>query len=147
MKRTLATLVAALCTTGLLAACGDDDGDPSSGGETTAETTSPEEGAGDDGPGRIVSMSASATEMLFAIGAGDQVVAADSFSNYPAEAPTTDLSAYEPNIEAISAHDPDLVVVYATDPHLVARLDALGIEVLDAPAAQTLDAPSDRKSN
>src|SRR3546814_3366191 len=97
MKRTLATLVAALCTTGLLAACGDDDGDPSSGGETTAETTSPEEGAGDDGPGRIVSMSASATEMLFAIGAGDQVVAADSFSNYPAEAPTTDLSAYEPN--------------------------------------------------
>src|SRR3546814_12696257 len=84
-------------------------------------------------------MSASATEMLFAIGAGDQVVAADSFSNYPAEAPTTDLSAYEPNIEAISAHDPDLVVVDATDPDLVAGLETLGIEVLDAPAAQTLD--------
>src|SRR3546814_16581030 len=87
MKRTLATLVAALCTTGLLAACGDDDGDPSSGGETTAETTSPEEAAGDDGPGRLVSMSDSATELLFAIGAGHQVVAADSLSNYPAEAP------------------------------------------------------------
>src|SRR3546814_20183238 len=84
-------------------------------------------------------MSASATEMLFAIGAGDQVVAADSLSNYPAEAPTTDLSAYEPNIEAISAHDPDLVVVDATDPDLVAGLETLGIEVLDAPAAQTLD--------
>src|SRR3546814_13188272 len=83
-------------------------------------------------------MSASATEMLFAIGAGDQVVAADSFSNYPAEAPTTDLSAYEPNIEAISAHDPDLVVVDATDPDLVAGLETIGIEVLDAPAAQTL---------
>src|SRR3546814_10142367 len=84
-------------------------------------------------------MSARATGMLFAIGAGDQVVAADSFSNYPAEAPTTDLSAYEPNIEAITAHDPDLVVVDATDPDLVAGLETLGIEVLDAPAAQTLD--------
>src|SRR3546814_15870616 len=93
-------------------------------------------------------MSARATGMLFAIGAGDQVVAADSFSNYPAEAPTTDLSAYEPNIEAISAHDPDLVVVDATDPDLVAGLETLGIEVLDAPAAQTLDDAyeQDRKS-
>src|SRR3546814_15944963 len=137
MKRTLATLVSALCTTGRLAACGDDDGDPSSGGETTAETTSPEEAAGDDGPGRIVSMSASATEMLFAIGAGDQVVAADRFSNYPAVAPTPDLPAYELNIQALSAHHPDLVVVVATDPDPLPRPRTLRILLIDPPSPHT----------
>ena len=58
-----------------------------------------------------MSLSATATEMLFAIGAGDQVMAVDEQSNYPAEAPNTDLSAYEPNVEAIAAYDPDLVVI------------------------------------
>ena len=65
-------------------------------------------------PTKVVSISPTATEMLFAIGAGDQVVAADSYSNYPADAPTTDLSAYEPNVEAIASYDPDLVV-YSDD--------------------------------
>src|SRR3546814_16031134 len=89
-------------------------------------------------------MAASATEMLFAIGAGDQVVAADSFSNYPAEAPTTDLSAYEPNIEALSAHAPDPLAADATDPDLVAGLEPLGTAVLAAPAAQTPAAASEQ---
>ncbi|WP_209307839.1 hypothetical protein [Geodermatophilus sp. DF01-2] len=60
----------------------------------------------DERPESIVSMSASATEMLFAIGAGDQVEAVDSTSDFPAEAPTTDLSAFTPNAEAIAAHSP-----------------------------------------
>ena len=64
---------------------------------------------------RIVSLSPTATEMLFAIGAGGQVVAVDSNSNYPAEAPKTELSAYQPNIEAIAGYKPDLVV-YSDDP-------------------------------
>src|SRR5687768_14935136 len=42
-------------------------------------------------PERLVSLSATATEMLFAIGAGDQVTAVDDNSNYPPEAPTTEL--------------------------------------------------------
>jgi len=90
-------------------------------------------------PTRIVSMSPTATEMLFAIGAGDQVVAADSYSDYPSEAPTTKLSAYEPNAEAIANYQPDLVI-YATDPgDLQSSLDKLKIPALSEPAAATMD--------
>jgi iron complex transport system substrate-binding protein len=93
----------------------------------------------DAAPERIVSLSPTATEMLFAVGAGDQVVAADSYSNYPADAPTTDLSAYEPNVEAIAKYEPDLVV-YASDPgDLQSSLDKLKIPALEEPAAATLD--------
>ena len=125
-------LAAAAATLVLLAACGDDD-------DVSTEATD----GGSDGPTaavapeRIVSMSASATEMLFAIGAGDQVVAADAQSNFPADAPTTDLSAYEPNVEAIATYDPDLVVV--SDAELGDSLGELDIEVLVAPAAEDLD--------
>jgi iron complex transport system substrate-binding protein len=90
-------------------------------------------------PQRIVSMSPTATEMLFAIGAGKQVSAVDSNSNYPQEAPKTDLSAFEPNVEAIAGYQPDLVV-YSDDPgKLAAGLDKLGIPALQQPAAKTLD--------
>jgi iron complex transport system substrate-binding protein len=90
-------------------------------------------------PTHIVSMSPTATEMLFAIGAGDQVVAADSYSDYPADAPTTKLSAYEPNAEAIANYQPDLVV-YASDPgDLQSSLDKLKIPAISEPAATTLD--------
>ena len=128
MKKLVAALVVALS---LLAACGDDKT------ETTNEdaTTTAAESAG---PERIVSMSATATEMLFALGAGDQVVAVDDQSNYPAHAPITDLSANEPNVEAISAHEPDLVVL-SDSGELEASLEQIGIEVLVAPAATTLD--------
>jgi len=128
IKRPIAAFAAALA---LLAACGDDDGTTATADAPTTTTA--------DAPQRIVSLSPSATEMLFAIGAGDQVVAVDSQSNFPADAPTTDLSAYEPNVEAIATYDPDLVVLDATDPDLIAGLATLEIEVLEAPAAQTLD--------
>ena len=93
----------------------------------------------DAAPTTIVSMSPTATEMLFAVGAGEQVVAADSYSNYPAEAPTTELSAYEPNVEAIAAYEPDLVV-YADDlGDLQKSLDKLHIPAIQQPAAVTID--------
>jgi iron complex transport system substrate-binding protein len=93
----------------------------------------------DQRPERIVSLSPTATEMLFAIGAGGQVVAVDSNSNYPEEAPRTDLSAYQPNIEAIAGYKPDLVV-YSDDPgELAAGLGKLGIPALQQPAATRLD--------
>jgi iron complex transport system substrate-binding protein len=89
-------------------------------------------------PRRIVSLSPTATEMLFAIGAGDQVVAVDDQSNYPAQAPTTKLSGYEPNAEAIAGYDPDLVV-YANDLGDVApALAELGVPALMEPAAASL---------
>jgi iron complex transport system substrate-binding protein len=125
-------LAAAAATLVLLAACGDDD---------DVSTEDGDGGSGDSpaavAPERIVSMSASATEMLFAIGAGDQVVAADAQSNFPEEAPDTDLSAYEPNVEAIATYDPDLVVV--SDQDLGDSLDQLDIDVFVAPAAEELD--------
>ncbi|MFI5055953.1 MAG: ABC transporter substrate-binding protein [Actinomycetota bacterium] len=90
-------------------------------------------------PTKVVSISPTATEMLFAIGAGDQVVAADSYSDYPAAAPTTDLSAYEPNVEAIAAYDPDLVVYSDDLGDLQKSLDKLHIPALQQPAAAAID--------
>lgn len=126
MKRSLAAALVAAAA--LLAACGDDD-------VTTSATTTT---AAPEAPEHIVSMSATATEMLFAIGAGDQVVAVDSNSNFPDEAPTTELSAYEPNVEAIATYAPDLVVTDGTG-DLDASLEQVGIEVLALPAATTLE--------
>ena len=48
-----------------------------------------------------MSLSPSLTEMLYAIGAGDQVVAVDKYSDFPAGTPVTDLSGFQPNVEAI----------------------------------------------
>ncbi|HEY0126428.1 MAG TPA: ABC transporter substrate-binding protein [Blastococcus sp.] len=90
-------------------------------------------------PQAIVSMSATATEMLFAIGAGDQVEAADDTSNYPEDAPSTDLSAFTPNAEAIAEYEPDLVVLSDDLNGVVDALDALSVPTLLLPAAGTLD--------
>jgi iron complex transport system substrate-binding protein len=89
-------------------------------------------------PARIVSLSPTATVDLYAIGAGKQVVAVDSFSTYPANAPHTKLSAYDPNVEAIAKYRPDLVVVYDDSHHLSRQLAKLHIRVLLQPAAANL---------
>jgi len=89
-------------------------------------------------PQRIISLSPTATESLFAIGAGKQVVAVDDQSDYPKQAPRTTLSGFTPNVEAIAGYRPDLVVV-AYDPNgLVATLRRLGIRVVVQDAAKTL---------
>jgi iron complex transport system substrate-binding protein len=95
----------------------------------------------DDGrPERIVSLSPSATETLFAVGAGSQVVAVDSESDHPPDAPQTDLSAYQPNVEAIARYRPDLVVMPTEVPRdAVAGLRRLGLRVLAQPAPDDLD--------
>ena len=90
-------------------------------------------------PTSIVSLSPTATEMLFAVGAGDQVVAVDEFSYYPEEAPVTDLSGFEPNLEAILGYSPDLVVTQGGPDDLAAGLDAAGVPTLELPAAAGLD--------
>ncbi|MFE9202613.1 ABC transporter substrate-binding protein [Micromonospora sp. NPDC007230] len=90
-------------------------------------------------PEKIVSLSPSATEMLFAIGAGKQVVAVDDQSNYPPEAPKSDLSGFQPNAEAIAGKNPDLVVLSNDINKIVDQLTTLKIPVLLTPAAATLD--------
>lgn len=112
----------------LLAACGSAD---------TADSGAADSGSG-DGPDRIVSLSPSATETLFAVGAGDQVVAVDELSNFPDEAPVTDLSGYTPNIEAILGFEPDLVLGADLDADVISGLEQIGVEVLDQPAPQTV---------
>jgi cobalamin transport system substrate-binding protein len=89
-------------------------------------------------PHRIISLSPTATESLFAIGAGKQVVAVDDQSDYPANAPRTKLSGYTPNVEAIAGYRPDLVVISNDVKGLRASLRKLRIPVLLQPAAQTL---------
>ncbi|NOX30141.1 MAG: ABC transporter substrate-binding protein [Actinobacteria bacterium] len=124
-RSTLAALVVAI---GLIAAaCGDSDvGSSTSTIAAETETTTTTEAAATTSteattttaaaapepefPGRIISLSPSSTELLFAIGAGDQVIAVDEFSYFPDEAPVTDLSGFAPNLEAILAFEPDLLV-------------------------------------
>jgi len=89
-------------------------------------------------PDAIVSLSPTATEMLYAIGAGSQVKAVDSDSDYPSRAPKTKLSAYAPNAEAIAGYKPDLVVISNNMDGIQKQLTALSIPVLYLPAAVTV---------
>jgi iron complex transport system substrate-binding protein len=116
----------------------DSDGDfpvtiESEGGSFTLE----------EAPQQIVSLSPTATEVLFAIGAGDQIVAVDQFSYYPEEAPVTDLSGFDPNIEAVTAYDPDLVVISNDANELVAGLTELDIPVLVSSAPADIESGYD----
>jgi len=104
----------------LLTACGDD------AAETNGDAV------------RIVSISPSATETLFAIGAGSLVVAVDEYSYYPSEAPVTDLSGWQPNIEAILGYEPDMVVM-GSNGDLASSLEAAGVQVVVTDAPATLD--------
>ena len=148
LTRRQPVLVALLLTLLLaLTACG---GSSSSAGEDSGSSASaagfPVTVTGDNGeltideqPEAIVSLSATATEMLFAIGAGPQVEAVDNTSNFPEDAPVTDLSAFTPNAEAIAGYSPDLVVLSDDMNGVVDALGALDIPVLQLSAAQTLD--------
>jgi iron complex transport system substrate-binding protein len=108
---------------------------------TSTSSSPPSTEPGADVPEAIISLSPTATEMLFAIGAGDQVIAVDPFSNHPAEAAAkmTELSAFEPNVEAIAGYEPDLVITDGTNVDLLDQFDSLGIAHWEGPAALTLD--------
>ncbi|MFV9503417.1 MAG: ABC transporter substrate-binding protein [Oscillochloridaceae bacterium umkhey_bin13] len=89
----------------------------------------------DSVPQRIVSLAPSVTEMLFAVGAGPQVVGTTSFCDFPPEA--TDLpeiggfSASSISIEAIVGLEPDLVIAGTARQQLIAeQLEQLGIPVV-----------------
>lgn len=143
----------------LVAACGGDSGQEdtttttaadtstTSAADTTTTTTAepdstfPVEVGGvtiPARPDRILSGTATHTEILFAIGAGSQVAGVDLWSDYPAEiADLERFDAFEPNVEAIAALDPDLVII-SFDPGGVIG-DAMG--VFDIPVL-ILDAPN-----
>ena len=83
-------------------------------------------------PTKIISLSPSATEILYAVGAGSQILAVDNLSNYPANAPVSEISAFEPSVEAILAKKPDLVLLSIDStkaPQIRNALVKLGIPV------------------
>ena len=91
-------------------------------------------------PQRIVSASASHTEILYALGAGERVVATDQFSNYPPEAEATPkLDAFNLGVESVAAFTPDLVVLSYDPGELRTGLAALGIPTLLFAPPLTLD--------
>lgn len=134
IHRTLRPLLAVLVAMLLASACGGVDSSIAMSGSPGVDRGSPAH----DGPTRIVSISTVATEMLFAIGAGHRVVAVDSMSNFPSEAPSTDLSGFEPNVEAILGFAPDLVILSYDPGDVVASLDVAGVASLLLGAAQTI---------
>ena len=92
-------------------------------------------------PTKIISLSPSATEIFYAVGAGSQILAVDNLSNYPANAPVSEISAFEPNVEAILAKKPDLVLLSIDStkaPQIRNALEKLGISVLMEKAPATL---------
>jgi iron complex transport system substrate-binding protein len=90
-------------------------------------------------PTRILSLSATATEMLYAIGAGPQVVAVDNYSTDPPNAPRTAMTGYETSAESYMTVHPDLVILaFDTGGNLVHQLAQLGVPALLLPPAKTI---------
>lgn len=108
---------------------------------------------GDDGrlvtikapPRRIVSFSPGHTEVLYAIGAGNLMVGADEFSDYPPEARSLPKVSYSNiDLEQLVALDPALVILVTRQKSAVAELEKLGLTVLYLTEAGTVDGILDR---
>jgi iron complex transport system substrate-binding protein len=96
-------------------------------------------------PERIVALAPSFVEILFAVGAGDAVVAVDENSDFPPEAAArTKLSGFEPSVEAIAALEPDLVVIFFDPGGLEQALEGLGIPVLVLASPQSVEGVFDQ---
>ena len=146
--------VGAVAASALLAAgCSSSKSAPSASGSTSHPATSASSSAAAfpatvtakngavklaAAPKKIVSLSPSATEDLFQIGAGSQVVAVDDQSDFPAGVPKSSLSGYKPNAEAIAKYNPDLVVVADDSSQIVEQLGKLNVPVLWFDAPNTL---------
>jgi iron complex transport system substrate-binding protein len=132
-----------------LAACGGDGEQPAATAEPTASTIKfPLVVTRSDGrqltipevPQRIASLSPGATEILYAVGAGPQVVATDMQSDYPPEAEnTTRLDAFQPNLEAIVGVEADLIIIANDQDNVVEALDGLDKTVLFLEVPDTID--------
>ena len=162
MRSKLISLLAVLAL--FAAACADDDNDTAAEVDATSTSTSTTAPAGDEDhdheadedhdhesedsmaddeaaparPERIVSIDPSGTEIIYAIGAGDRVVAVDDYSYFPEGTPVTDLSGWQPNLEAILAFEPDLVVM-GSNSDIEAGLEAAGVAVALSNAPMSFD--------
>ncbi|HTI39015.1 MAG TPA: helical backbone metal receptor [Vicinamibacterales bacterium] len=84
-------------------------------------------------PSRVISLVPAATEMLFAIGAGPQVVGVGSYDNYPPETARLPRvgALLDPDIERILSLRPDLAIIYDTQTDLARQLQRAGIATFD----------------
>lgn len=99
-------------------------------------------------PQCVVSLSPTATETLFAIGAGKQVQAVDTDSNYPTGLPKKRISALNPSVEAVvglckvtkthPSAKPDVVIISYNANSIQQKLTGLGIKVINQGAPTTL---------
>jgi len=78
---------------------------------------------------RIVSIIPATTEMLFAMGAGDRVVAVGSYDRFPPEVDKLPRvgALLDPNVERILALKPDLLILYSTQTDLRAQMERAGV--------------------
>jgi iron complex transport system substrate-binding protein len=76
-------------------------------------------------PSRIVSLAPSATEIVFALGAGDKIIATDDFSDFPAEAKAIQkIGGFRTSPETVIAQRPDLILAISSG-NLPAQLESL----------------------
>lgn len=93
----------------------------------------PSKGPIPDAPQRIICLAPNITEIVFALGLGDNVVGVSNFTDYPPEAKTkSNIGGLEPDVEAIVAARPDLVIMYNSPQHLqiVRHLNPIGARTL-----------------
>ncbi|GIU94669.1 MAG: ABC transporter substrate-binding protein [Gaiellaceae bacterium] len=137
MHRLIASLIAVTLAVVALVASGASAQRPAQSGFPVTIVTPAGRVTVERKPQRIVSLSPTATETLFAIGAGPQVIAVDDQSDYPKSAPRTSLSGFTPNVEAIASYRPDLVVIAYDPKGLSSALRRLGITVVHHDGAKS----------
>lgn len=97
---------------------------------------------------RIISVGGAITETVFALGAGDEVVAVDTSSIYPAAVHALPKVGYQRTLsaEGILALSPDLLIVSeeAGPPATLAQLENAGVKIVRMPNAKTIDEAADR---
>jgi iron complex transport system substrate-binding protein len=140
-------------------ACGDDDDEDNGDATTspTSEATTTEDAAGGDfpqtitddagvevtldaQPEAIVALAPSFVEVLFAIGAGDAVVAVDENTDEPPEAVDIPrISGFEPSVEGIASYEPDLVLIFFDPGGLQDALTQLDIPTVLLATPTTVD--------
>ena len=141
-RLTAALLLVAVLALGVvaLAACGSSSDDTAASSSPSAAAAGPitvTDDAGnevtlDKAAERIVSLAPANTEIAYAVGAGDKMVAGTSYDDYPEEAKALpkigDFS--NPNVEKIASFNPDLVLAAAgLQDKVLTKLTELGVTV------------------
>ena len=123
MKKTLAILFVLLLATSVFA-------------QSVTEVSSNEDDL------RIVSLAPNVTEIIYALGSGDQLVGRTDYCNYPEEALaiTSIGTLWEPNLEAILSLDADIAIASSiVDPSFIDSLKAAGIEAYQFYEEESID--------